>query len=79
MVRVWLVCYQDVDTMQKRQNKEKKKTFVLQLPHFYTGLDAVVLNKTVTVKKIINIFVQQSSNMQQELVAHFERFHNSDF
>lgn len=24
MVRVWLVCFQDVDTMQKRQNKEKK-------------------------------------------------------
>lgn len=63
----------------RKDRIKRKKTFVLQLPHFYTDLDAVVLNKTVTGKKIINTFVQQSSNMQQELVAHFERFHNSDF
>lgn len=60
VVRVWLVCCQDVDAMQKRTEGgaffcaiyikvrdvkirdriRKKKTFVLQLPHFHTGLDA---------------------------------------
>lgn len=62
----------------KIKERGGKKPFILQLPHFFMGLDAVLLNKTVTVKKITNLFVQQSSNMQQDLVAQFERFHNSD-
>lgn len=57
------------DVKIKERGGEKNPSFC-NSHTFFMGLDAVMLNKTVTVKKITNLFVQQSSNMQQDLVLH---------